>query len=66
MSADVPYALGCPACPYFVEVSEEDPDASLSKLHSHLFVRHAGADRGESDRLLAKAADLTEAQAATR
>lgn len=28
--------LPCPACPEHIEVSEEDPDASLSDLWSHL------------------------------
>lgn len=60
------YGLGCPSCPYYVEVSEEDPDASLSELGNHIFGKHAGYDRAETNRLLAQAVELSEIQAATR
>lgn len=63
MTLDLPYALGCPSCRYFVEVSEEDADASLSELGNHIFGKHAGYDRGETNRLLAKARELTEEEA---
>lgn len=59
MSTDLPYALGCPSCPYFVEVSPEDSDASLSELSRHIFSRHAGYDRAKVNKLLAKARELT-------
>ncbi len=36
--------LPCPVCPVEVEVSEEDPDASLSDLWSHLG-QHEWEDR---------------------
>lgn len=63
---ELTYALGCPSCRYYVEVSEEDPDASLSELGNHIFARHAGCDRGEANRLLAQAVELSEIQAAAR
>ena len=63
---DLPYALGCPSCPYYVEVSEEDPDASLSELHNHLFDKHAGYERKAALALLAEAVELTEAGAVSR
>lgn len=63
---ELPYALGCPSCSYVVEVSEVDPDASLSELHNHIFSKHTGYDRRESLKLLAKACELTEAEAAIR
>lgn len=66
MSLDLPYALGCPSCRYFVEVSEEDADASLSELGNHIFGGHAGHDRAETNRLLALARELTEAEATAR
>lgn len=30
--------LRCPSCPVTVEVSEQDPDASLSGMYDHLHV----------------------------
>lgn len=65
MTLDLPFALGCPSCRYFVEVSEEDADASLSELGDHIF-GHACYDRGETNRLLAKARELTEEEARAR
>lgn len=62
MTADLPYALGCPTCTFHVEVSEEDPDASLSYLYDHIFSQHAGYDRQKANQLLAKARDLTAEQ----
>ena len=62
----LPYALGCPSCPHYVEVSEEDADASLSELYDHIFSKHAGYDRAKVGPLLAQARKLTEAEAATR
>lgn len=50
MSPDLPYALGCPSCVFHVEVSDEDPDASLSYLAGHIF---------ETNKLLAEARELT-------
>ncbi len=66
MMPDLSYGLGCPSCRYFVEVSEEDPDASLSELYGHIFSKHAGYKKAETYQLLAKAVELTEAQAAAR
>jgi hypothetical protein len=66
MTLNLPYALGCPSCRYFVEVSEEDADASLSELGNHIFGKHVGYDRAETNQLLAKAYELTEAEAASR
>lgn len=62
----LPYALGCPSCPYYVEVSEEDPAATMSELYRHIFGDHAGYDRDQTHRLLAKAQELTAGQAAKR
>lgn len=28
--------LTCPSCPLTIEVSDEDPDASLSEMYDHL------------------------------
>lgn len=56
--AELPFALGCPTCPYEVEVSEEDPDASLSELHNHIFWKHAPHDREKTGRLLANAREV--------
>lgn len=64
MTWDVPYGMGCPSCSFTIEVSTEDPDASLSYMHSHIFDRHSGYDRPESNRLLAQVRDLTEAEMA--
>jgi hypothetical protein len=33
---DLPSILPCPVCPVEIQVSEEDPDASLSDLWDHL------------------------------
>lgn len=63
---DLPYGLGCPKCTYWVEVSEEDADASLSELSDHIFSKHAGYRRDVSMRILAGARELTAAQAARR
>ncbi len=60
--SDLPYALGCPTCTYHVVVSEVDPDASLSELSSHIFDRHACYNRARTNRMLAKARELTEAE----
>ncbi len=60
----LPYALGCPSCPYFIEVSDVDPDASLSDMHSHLRWRHPSD--GTPNQLLAKVQELTPAEAAAR
>jgi hypothetical protein len=64
MTYDLPYALGCPECPYYVEVSEVDPDASLSELHGHILGGHAAHSFEIADQMLAKARELTEAEAA--
>lgn len=66
MTATLPYALGCPSCRFFVEVSEVDADASLSGLLEHILVKHAGYDRKVAYPLLAKAQELTETEAAKR
>jgi hypothetical protein len=63
---ELPYGLGCPICPYYVEVSEEDPDASLSELYTHIWGKHTAYDRAAVNALLAKAVELTEAEAAER
>jgi hypothetical protein len=63
---ELTYGLGCPSCRFYVEVSQEDPDASLSELGNHIFSKHAGCDRDETNRLLAQAVELSESQAATR
>lgn len=59
MSADLPFALGCPSCTHHTVVSEVDPDASLSELSHHIFRRHADYDRAKTNLLLAAARDLT-------
>ncbi|MFI5934757.1 hypothetical protein [Actinoplanes sp. NPDC051494] len=66
MTLDLPYALGCPSCTFYVEVSEEDADSSLSFLADHLFSKHAGYDRTKVGPPLAKAVELTEDEAAAR
>lgn len=62
MSVNLPYALGCPSCTHHVVVSEVDPDASLSDLSNHIFDRHAGYNRAETNKILAGARELTRAQ----
>lgn len=44
-----PVIIPCPRCPRRFEVSEEDPDATLSDLHDHLH-RHT-RDPDEHTRL---------------
>jgi hypothetical protein len=61
---NLPYALGCPSCDHYVEVSVEDPDASLSELGNHIFDRHAGYDRRKANELLVRARELTAEQVA--
>ena len=63
---EISYALGCPRCTWWTEVSEEDPDATLWYLSDHLFSRHAGYDRKRSMELLRNVVELDEAQAAAR
>ena len=46
--------LPCPACPEEIEVSEEDPDASLSDLWHHL-MRHPGMSAQARERAFVKA-----------
>ena len=36
--------LGCAHCPALVEVSEEDPDSSLSEAAAHQRSRHGAPD----------------------
>jgi hypothetical protein len=36
--------LGCANCPALIEVSEEDPDSSLSDAVSHQMARHGIRD----------------------
>jgi hypothetical protein len=60
----LPYALGCPSCVFYVEVSEVDPDASMGELYNHVFWEHAPHDRDKTHRLLAKARELTAAEVA--
>jgi hypothetical protein len=62
----LPFALGCPSCRHYEQVSTVDPDASLSELYAHIFSNHADFERGTADRLLTKVTDLTAAQATTR
>lgn len=62
----IPYALGCPSCTYMIEVSEEDPDCTLSDLVEHILVKHAGYDQRRAMAMLAGARELTETQAARR
>jgi hypothetical protein len=59
---DLPYALGCPSCAYHVEVSVEDPAATMSELYNHVFWEHAPHNRDLTRQLLAKARDLTAAE----
>lgn len=47
--------LGCPLCEYVVEVSEEDPDASLSEMYNHIWRQCA---TGEGDERRRSAYDL--------
>lgn len=61
---EIPFALGCPSCSHYVEVSTEDPDASLSELYGHIFRSHASYSQAKTYDLLAKAAGLTKAEAA--
>jgi hypothetical protein len=64
--SDLPYALGCPSCRHFEVVSEADPDASLSELASHIFGNHGCYEPALTHQMLAKASELTEAEAAVR
>jgi hypothetical protein len=64
--AELSYALGCPRCPYFAEVSEVDPDATLSEMWDHLFSKHADYDRTLVSVLLAEVEELTQAEAVSR
>lgn len=59
MMPELPHALGCPDCPYYVEVSTEDADASLSELGDHVFARHANYQRDQANEILARAVPLT-------
>jgi hypothetical protein len=59
---DLPYALGCPSCTYHVEVSPEDPAATMSELYNHVFWEHAPHNRDLTNRLLAQARELTAAE----
>jgi hypothetical protein len=52
----LPWGLGCPACPRIFQVSEVDPDASLSEVVSHLRSRHA--DAGSLNNLIVKIRDV--------
>lgn len=63
---ELPYALGCPSCRYYVEVSKDGADASLSDLADHIFWKHAPHNHEQSGQLLAKAVELTEAEAVSR
>ena len=36
--------LGCAHCPFVIEVSEEDPDATLSDAVDHQRMRHGQMD----------------------
>lgn len=63
---ELPYALGCPSCHYYAEVSEEDPDATLSEMREHLFSKHAGYRHEVAMGLLARVRELTEAEAVAR
>jgi hypothetical protein len=49
----IPETIPCPRCPVVLTVSEEDPDATLSDLWSHLG-RHT-PDRAEQERLFVQA-----------
>ena len=62
----IPYAIGCPRCREWMEVSEVDADATLSEMREHLFVRHAGYRHDAVGPLLAKVTELTRNQAARR
>ena len=48
------YLLPCPVCPVEIEVSEEDPDASLSDLWDHL-MRHPAASAPQRERMFVQA-----------
>jgi len=65
---DLPYAVGCPSCDFYVEVSEADPDASLSELSRHIRRFHVRGSQGAdwANKLLAKARELTEEEVAAR
>jgi hypothetical protein len=63
---DLPYGIGCPSCHAWLVVSDEDPDASVSDLHDHIYWTHAPSDPVKTNQLLAKAVELTEAEAAKR
>lgn len=60
---NLPFALGCPSCVFYLEVSPEDPDASVSDLHSHIYRMHASSPHHAGE-LLAKARELTEQEVA--
>lgn len=49
----MPDHLTCPACPFDVEVSTEDPDASLSYMFDHILARHAAYNGDTALRMLA-------------
>lgn len=55
---DLPFALMCPQCPHSVEVSEDDPDATLSEMYDHIFSRHANYQRARTDQLLARVREV--------
>lgn len=59
---ELAFALGCPRCSFYAEVSEEDPDATLSYVLDHLFSNHAGYDRRRAMAMLAQVTELTEAE----
>lgn len=61
--SDLPYAIGCPSCTHHVEVSATDPAASMSEMYNHIFWEHAPHNRDLTFELLAKARDLTAAEA---
>ncbi len=60
MTVALPFALGCPSCPYHVVVSAVDPEASLSELHGHICREHAAYAPDKAHSLLANARELTE------
>jgi len=51
---DLPFALMCPQCRFVVEVSEEDPDATVSYAYEHILQQHADYDRARAEKLLAQ------------
>ncbi len=50
----LPFALMCPQCRHSVEVSEEDPDSTLSDMYEHIFSSHADYQRARTEQLLAR------------